>query len=98
HDRPVVLKVLRPEIAHWIGAARFLEEIRIVARLAHPNIIALIDSGEIDGLLYYVMPYHEGETLRQRLDRGPLPAGAAMTVVRDIALALGHAHTAGLVH
>ncbi len=98
HDRPVVLKVLRPEIAQWIGAARFLDEIRIVARLSHPHIIPLIDSGEIDGLLYYVMPYHGGETLRQRLDRGPLPTGAAMTVIRDIALALGHAHTAGLVH
>ncbi|MHB1326794.1 MAG: serine/threonine-protein kinase [Gemmatimonadales bacterium] len=98
HDRPVVLKVLRPEVAQWIGAARFLDEIRIVARLSHPHIIALIDSGEIDGLLYYVMPYHEGETLRQRLDRGPLPTGVAMTVIRDIALALGHAHAAGFVH
>lgn len=98
HDRPVVLKVLRPEIARWIGAARFLDEIRIVARLSHPHIIPLIDSGESDGLLYYVMPYHEGETLRQRLARAPLPTGAAITVIRDIALALGHAHQAGFVH
>lgn len=98
HDRPVVLKVLRPEVARWVGAARFLDEIRIVAKLSHPHIIPLIDSGESEGLLYYVMPYHEGVTLRQRLDQGPLAAGAATTVIRDIALALGHAHQAGFVH
>ncbi len=98
HDRPVVLKVLRPEIAHWIGASRFLAEIRIIARLSHPHIVALIDSGEADGLLYYVMPYQGGETLRERLAKGPLAEAEAMIVVRDIALALSHAHAHDFVH
>ena len=67
HDRQVVLKVLRPDVARWIGADRFLAEIHILARLSHPHILALIDSGDADGLLYYVMPYVGGETLRERL-------------------------------
>jgi serine/threonine-protein kinase len=98
HDRPVVLKVLRPEVSRWIGAERFLGEIQILARLSHPHILALIDSGEADGLLYYVMPYAEGETLRDRVARGPLPPDDALPILRDIAAALAHAHEQGLVH
>src|SRR5438552_17412004 len=74
HDRPVALKVLRPELAAVLGAERFLREIRLTAQLQHPHILTLIDSGEADGFLYYVMPYVEGESLRQRLEReGQLP-------------------------
>jgi tRNA A-37 threonylcarbamoyl transferase component Bud32/tetratricopeptide (TPR) repeat protein len=98
HDRPVVLKVLRPEVARWIGAERFLGEIQILAKLSHPHILALIDSGSADGLLYYVMPYVGGETLRDRLARGPLSPDEARPLLRDIAAALAHAHEQQLVH
>jgi len=98
HDRTVVLKVLRPEVARWVGAERFEAEIQILARLSHPHIVGLIDSGEVDGLLYYVMPYLGGETLRDRLAAGPLDRAAALPLLRDIAEALGHAHAFGLVH
>src|SRR5512143_2223691 len=67
HGRKVAIKVLHPELAAIIGAERFLAEIRLTAQLQHPHVLALIDSGEVDGLLYYVMPYVEGETLRGRL-------------------------------
>src|SRR5437867_4009746 len=69
HDRPVALKVLRPELAAILGAERFLREIRIAARLQHPNILPLYDSGHAQGTLYYGMPYVEGESLRDRLTR-----------------------------
>src|SRR5512135_2624670 len=69
HDRNVALKVLRPELAAVIGAERFLAEIRTTANLQHPHILPLFDSGEVDGLLFYVMPFVEGETLRDRLAR-----------------------------
>jgi serine/threonine-protein kinase len=69
HSRPVAIKVLRPEISSAIGAARFLREIQIAAQLNHPHILPLYDSGESDSLLYYVMPYVTGETLRERLER-----------------------------
>ena len=69
HDRPVALKVLRPELTALLGPERFLREIAITGRLQHPHILPLLDSGEAEGLLYYVMPYVEGETLRQRLER-----------------------------
>ncbi len=98
HDRSVVLKVLQPGVAAIIGPARFAEEVRIAARLAHPHILPLIDSGEADGLRYYVMPYVGGETLRDRLREGPLPVATAITLLRDIADALSHAHAAGVVH
>ncbi|MGE0441194.1 MAG: protein kinase [Gemmatimonadales bacterium] len=98
HDRPVVLKVLRPEVARWVGAERFLTEIRILARHSHPHILALLDSGEADGMLYYVMPYLRAETLRDRLqERLPEPA-ERLAILRDIAAALGYAHGEGLVH
>src|SRR6266705_703246 len=74
HDSPVALKVLRPELAAVLGAERFLREIRLTAQLQHPHILTLIDSGEADGFLYYVMPYVEGESLHQRLAReGQIP-------------------------
>ncbi|MFO7587699.1 MAG: protein kinase [Gemmatimonadota bacterium] len=99
HDRPVVLKVLRPEIAARYGAERFEREVRLAARLSHPHIVGLIDSGEAAGLLYYVMPHVEGETLRERLAReGSLPRDEALPLLRDVAGALAHAHEAGVVH
>jgi serine/threonine-protein kinase len=95
----VVLKVLQPGVAARIGAARFLVEVRIAARLSHPHILTLIDSGEVDGLLYYVMPYVAGESLRERLVRdGALTAAEAVGLLRDIADALAHAHAAGVIH
>jgi tRNA A-37 threonylcarbamoyl transferase component Bud32 len=99
HDRSVVLKVLHPEIAAQLGVHRFIGEVRIAAQLAHPHILPLIDSGEADGLLYYVMPHLEGETLRDRLNRvGRIPPPQAVGLLRDIADALRAAHAAGVVH
>ncbi|MFV1988015.1 MAG: protein kinase [Gemmatimonadota bacterium] len=99
HDRNVAIKVLRPELAYAIGTDRFLREINVAANLTHPNILPLHDSGEVDGLLYYVMPYIEGESLRERISRdGPLPIDDAVRLTRRIAGALHHAHSHGVVH
>src|SRR5436305_883504 len=99
HDRPVALKVLRPELAAVLGAERFLREIRLTAQLQHPHLLTLIDSGEADGFLYYVMPYVEGESLRQRLEReGQLPLDEAQRITRAIASALDFAHARGVIH
>src|SRR5690606_5657867 len=100
HARPVVLKVLHPRAAaHYGGAERFLREVRIAAPLAHPHIVAFVDSGETDGLLYYVMPFIEGESLRARLQReGRLAVGEALVLLGDVASALAHAHEAGIIH
>jgi serine/threonine-protein kinase len=99
HDRLVALKVLRPELAASIGAERFLREIQIAAKLSHPSILTLIESGEADGQLYYVMPYIEGESLRDRLNREPqLPIEDAVSISREVAEALDHAHAQGVVH
>lgn len=99
HERRVVIKVLDPELAAWWGGDRFLREIRIAARLAHPHIVGLIDSGDADGLLYYVMPFIEGDTLRARMDRvNPLPYAQALILLKDIASALAHAHAGGIIH
>ncbi len=99
HRRSVAIKVLRPEIASGIGAARFLREIAITSRLTHPNLLTLHDSGEIDGLLYYVMPYLEGETLRARLDREKqLSLEESLRIFRDVAAGLGFAHRRRVVH
>ena len=90
HARKVALKVLRPEIGQSIGAERFLQEIRIAAQLSHPNILSLIDSGEEDGLLYYVMFYVAGESLRDLLIREKqLPVDDAVRLTREAAEALG---------
>ena len=99
HDRRVALKVLLPELAATVGSKRFLREIRIAARLNHPHVLPLHDSGEADGFLYYVMPYVEGESLRDRLDRdGRLPVDEALQLVRDVAEGLDYAHGQGVVH
>jgi len=99
HDRPVALKVLHPELALSLGPDRFLREIQIAARLQHPHIVALYDSGRVGELLYYVMPYVEGESLRQRLDRErALPVDEAIHIARGVAAALGYAHRQQVVH
>ncbi|HSW29683.1 MAG TPA: protein kinase [Longimicrobiales bacterium] len=99
HDRDVALKVLRPELAASLGPERFLAEIRLTARLQHPHIVALFDSGEAGGFLYYVMPCIEGESLRARLDREKrLDVEAMLAVARPVAQALAYAHEMGVVH
>jgi len=99
HERQVAVKVLLPDLAHALGPERFLREIRIAANLNHPHILALFDSGEADGFLYYVMPYIKGQTLRDRIDKeGELPIDETVRVVRDVADALAFAHSEGVVH
>jgi eukaryotic-like serine/threonine-protein kinase len=99
YQRAVAVKVLLPELAESVGAARFLQEIQIAARLHHPHILPLYDSDEVEGFLYYVMPYMEGESLRERLARErQLPVGDALQIAREVADALSYAHKAGVVH
>ncbi len=99
HQRAVAVKLLRPELAAAMGPDRFLREIEIAARLQHPHILPLYDSGEADGLLYYIMPYVEGESLRERLDREKqLSLGHAVEIARQVASALAYAHSRDLVH
>ena len=99
HDRKVAVKVLRPELAAVIGAERFLREIRTTATLRHPNILPLYDSGDVNGVLYYVMPLVEGESLRDRLVRErQLPVQLAVQLAREVAEALALAHAHGVVH
>ncbi len=99
HDRKVALKVLRPELAAILGGERFLHEIKTTANLQHPHILSLFDSGEADGLVYYVMPYVEGESLRDRLNREKqLPVEDAVRIAREVADALEYAHQHGIVH
>ncbi|MHC4233807.1 MAG: serine/threonine-protein kinase [Planctomycetota bacterium] len=99
HDRLVAVKVLRPELAAVLGGERFLREIRIAANLSHPHILPLHDSGQADGFLYYVMPYIEGESLRQRLDREKqLSIEEALDITGQLASALDYAHRSGIVH
>ncbi len=99
HRRRVAVKVLLPDIAHSIGGERFLREIEIAARLAHPNILPLHDSGQADGFLYHVTPYMEGETLRNRLKRErQLPIADAVRIAREIADGLDYAHSEGVIH
>src|SRR5262245_5651697 len=99
HHRPVAIKVLLPELAALLGAERFLREIETAARLHHPHILALYDSGADGGLLYYVMPYAEGESLRQRLEQEKqLPVADALRIASEVADALDYAHRRGVVH
>jgi serine/threonine protein kinase/Flp pilus assembly protein TadD len=99
HDRRVALKVLHPELSSALGPDRFLREIKLVARLNHPHIVPLFDSGDAGGHLYYVMPVVEGETLRDRLLReGQIPVTEALQIVRGIASALDYAHRQNIVH
>jgi hypothetical protein len=99
HGRRVAIKVFRPELMASVGADRFLREIRIIASLQHPNIVPLLDSGEADGILYYVMPYVDGPSLRDRLSRsGELPVPEAVRLLIEVADALACAHAHGVVH
>ncbi|HLQ22621.1 MAG TPA: protein kinase [Gemmatimonadales bacterium] len=99
HERPVALKVLHPELAATLGPERFLREIRLAARLQHPHILTVLDSGDAAGQLWFTMPYVEGETLRDRLRReGQLPLDDALRIARETADALDYAHQRGVVH
>ena len=99
HDRKVAIKVLRPELAAVIGAARFLREIKTIATLQHPHILGLIDSGEVNGTAYFVMPFVEGESLRARLNREKqLPISDAVRLATELAAALDYAHRHGVIH
>jgi serine/threonine protein kinase len=99
HDRDVALKVLRPELAAILGRERFLAEIRLTARLDHPHILSLIDSGESDGFLWYTLPYIRGESLRHKLERETqLGVEEAVRITTQVAGALHHAHQHGIIH
>ncbi len=99
HNRKVALKVLKPDLAAVVGAERFLAEIETTANLTHPHILPLHDSGEADGFLFYVMPYIEGETLRDRIEREKqLPVDEAVALATKVAGALQHAHEHGVIH
>jgi serine/threonine-protein kinase len=99
HHRRVALKVMRPELAATVGAERFLREVEIAAQLNHPHILPMYDSGEADGVLYYVMPKVEGESLAARLAReGELPVPVALRLGREVAEALAYAHKRGIIH
>ena len=99
HDRDVAIKVLHPDLGAALGGERFLSEIRTTARLQHPHILPLLDSGDADGLLYYVMPLVTGETLRARLDRErQLPIADAVRIAREVASALDYAHRHNVIH
>jgi TolB-like protein/tetratricopeptide (TPR) repeat protein len=99
HDRQVAIKVLRPELASALGDERFLREIKLTARLTHPRIVSIYDSGVADDLLYYVMPFVRGESLRERLQReGQLPIADAIEITTAVAAALTYAHAHGVIH
>ncbi len=99
HERDVAIKVLKPELAESVGRERFLREIQLAARLSHPHILPLFDSGEVAGALFYVMPNVQGQSLRDRLAAtARLPVGDAIRIAEEVAGALDHAHRAGVVH
>jgi eukaryotic-like serine/threonine-protein kinase len=99
HDREVALKVLYPHLAAAMGADRFLREVRVAARLRHPHLLPLYDSGEVDGSLYYVVPYIEGGSLRDRLrQESPIPLAIALQIAREVADGLDYAHRRNVVH
>jgi len=99
HERRVAVKVLLPELAALLGAERFLSEIHVTAGLQHPHILPLFDSGQVEGQLFYVMPYVEGESLRARIDRErQLPVESALSITREVASALDYAHRHGVIH
>jgi len=99
HERDVAIKVLHPDLGAAIGGERFLSEIRTSARLQHPHLLPLLDSGDADGLLYYVMPLVTGETLRARLERErQLPIADAVRIAREVASALDYAHRQNVSH
>ena len=99
HERKVALKVLKPELAAVVGAERFLAEIKTTANLQHPHILPLFDSGEVDSFLFYVMPYVEGETLKDRIKREKqLPVDEAVGIATAVANALDYAHRHNVIH
>jgi serine/threonine protein kinase len=99
HDRKVAIKVLRPELAAVLGAERFVQEIKTTANLQHPHILPLFDSGEADGFLYYVMPFIDGETLRDKLNlKTLLGIEEAVKITTEVADALDYAHDQGVIH
>src|SRR5437762_3455354 len=99
HDRDVAIKVLHPDLGAALGSERFLSEIKTTAKLQHPHILPLLDSGEADGLLYYVMPVVTGESLRVRLEReGQLSISEAIRIAKETASALDYAHRHGVIH
>src|SRR5688572_18634372 len=99
HHRKVAVKVMRPELAATLGADRFLREVEIAAQLSHPHILPMHDSGESAGILYYVMPFVDGESLRDRIARdGALPPDEALRFAREVAEALAYAHKRGFIH
>ena len=99
HERKVAIKVLHPELAATLGTARFLSEIKIAASLNHPHILPLFDSGEAAGLLYYVMPFVEGESLQERLEGEiQLPIDEAVEIAAEVAEGLDYAHRQGVIH
>ena len=99
HRRPVAVKVLQDALTHTIGIRRFLQEIEVIARLQHPHLLTLIDSGDVDGLPYYVMPYLEAQSLREVIAaEGRLPVERAVTIAREIADGLAYAHEHGVIH
>ncbi len=99
HHRKVAIKVLRPELAATLGPERFLREIEVAAQLQHPHILPLHDSGQVDGILFYVMPYVEGQSLRERLVKeGELPVGEVVRILREVVDALSAAHARGVIH
>src|SRR5262245_35445470 len=99
HNRKVALKVLKPDLGAVVGVDRFLSEIEVTANLQHPNLLPLFDSGAADGLLFYVMPYVEGESLRARLEREKqLPVDEAVRIATAVAGALDYAHRRGVIH
>ena len=103
HDRrnrrPVAVKVMHPKVATALGAERFLREIAIASSMTHPHIVPLCDSGDAGGVLYYVMPFIEGDSLYQRLERERrLPLEDALQITHDVAAALGYAHSRGVLH
>ncbi len=99
HDRKVAVKVLRPELAAVVGADRFLHEIKLTANLQHPHILALHDSGEADGLVFYVMPFVDGESLRDKLNREKqLSVEETIEITKGVASALDYAHRHDVIH
>ncbi len=99
HERQVAIKVLREDLSASLGAGRFLREIKIAAQLQHPHILPLLDSGEADGFLFFVMPYIKGQSLRERIAReGELPVHEAVRLLTEVVDALVEAHEHGVVH
>ena len=99
HDRKVAIKILHAELAAVLGAERFLSEIKTTASLQHPHILPLFDSGQVESELFYVMPFVDGESLRDRLTREKqLPIAEALRIAREVADALEYAHSRGVIH